>query len=153
MQQKEIQVENPERAEIVVNSPKGLIYRHSLRNVKLNKNITPAKLGDIVRVHDSNYIGEIKKFCEIIDDGELWEYDGDTHISKLTWDASVYAAGACIEGVNQIMSKNAKNVFCCIRPPGHHAGVYGKVEIDKEEFQQIKHEHPTYSITKLVLYF
>jgi acetoin utilization deacetylase AcuC-like enzyme len=71
MQQKEIQVENPERAEIVVNSPKGLIYRHSLRNVKLNKNITPAKLGDIVRVHDSNYIGEIKKFCEIIDDGEL----------------------------------------------------------------------------------
>lgn len=58
--QKSIQVENPERAEIVMNSPYGIMHRTTMRNVTINREIKPALLGDIVRVHDSNYIGEIK---------------------------------------------------------------------------------------------
>lgn len=96
-QQKEVQVENPERAEIVMNSPFGVLHRKTLKNIRVDKDISPVKLGDIVRVHDSNYIGEIKKVCAILDEGDLAEYDGDTHISRETWEASVYAAGACIQ--------------------------------------------------------
>ena len=43
------------------------------------------------------------------------------------------------------MSKNAKNAFCLIRPPGHHAGVYGRVEVDKKEVNHIKSINPSYS--------
>lgn len=46
------------------------------------------------------------------------------------------------------MEGKAKNAFWCIRPPGHHAGVYGKVEIDKEELAHIKDENPDYIVTE-----
>jgi acetoin utilization deacetylase AcuC-like enzyme len=140
------QVENAERAEIVINPPFGIIHRRSLKNVRIIKDISPATLGDIVRVHDSNYIGEVKKACSVLNVGDLAEYDGDTHISYKTWESSIYAAGACIEAAKRVMKKEIKNAFCCIRPPGHHAGVFGKVEIDKEEFQAIKLANPNYTV-------
>jgi len=46
------------------------------------------------------------------------------------------------------MNKTTKNAFCCVRPPGHHAGVYGKVEVDKEELSVIKSQNPTYTLTQ-----
>lgn len=47
-----------------------------------------------MRVHDSNYIGEIVGACNAIDEGDLGEFDGDTNFTQETWDASIYAAGA-----------------------------------------------------------
>lgn len=34
-------------------------------------------------------------------------------------------AGAACFAVDQVMSGAARNAFCCVRPPGHHAGVEG----------------------------
>jgi acetoin utilization deacetylase AcuC-like enzyme len=105
------QLENAERAEIVMNSPFGIIHRRSLNNLVIDRNPPAVGLGDIVRVHDSNYIGEIKRTCAMLDDTEMIEYDGDTHLSAQTWEASVYGAGACVEACKKIMEKNAKNAF------------------------------------------
>lgn len=47
--------------------------------------------------------------------------DGDTVVSPGTWQAARRAVGAGLYGVDLVMSKLAANVFCQVRPPGHHA--------------------------------
>lgn len=47
--------------------------------------------------------------------------DGDTVVSPGTWLAARRAVGAGLYGVDLVMSKQAANVFCQVRPPGHHA--------------------------------
>lgn len=42
-----------------------------------------------------------------------------------TWECSFLASGSVIEAVDRIMKGEVKNAFCAVRPPGHHAGVYG----------------------------
>jgi acetoin utilization deacetylase AcuC-like enzyme len=47
--------------------------------------------------------------------------DGDTIMNPHTWSAALRAAGAAIAGVDAVMKGDVENVFCAIRPPGHHA--------------------------------
>jgi len=47
--------------------------------------------------------------------------DADTAISMQSFDASLFAAGAVIAGVDAVMQTNARNAFAAVRPPGHHA--------------------------------
>ena len=109
--QKMEQCENAERAEIIAEPPKGIMHRHTLKNVTFSNEFETVKVGDIVRVHDSNYIGDIMRRCEDLDEHDLENYDGDTNISKHTWEASVKAAGACIKACTQVMEKSSKNAF------------------------------------------
>jgi acetoin utilization deacetylase AcuC-like enzyme len=46
---------------------------------------------------------------------------GDTRISQKTYDAAVRAAGAVLTAVEAVMDGRARNAFCVVRPPGHHA--------------------------------
>ncbi|GAB5357419.1 hypothetical protein AAMO2058_000373100 [Amorphochlora amoebiformis] len=57
------------------------------------------------------------------------ELDDDTVGTTTTYDAALAAAGTGIEGVNLVVdAKNdIRNVFCVIRPPGHHSGRDGRV--------------------------
>ena len=47
--------------------------------------------------------------------------DPDTVISPKTLQAAKRAAGSVILAVDQVMSGQIRNAFCCVRPPGHHA--------------------------------
>ncbi len=47
--------------------------------------------------------------------------DADTVISMQSFDASLFAAGGSIAGVDVVMQGEAKNAFVAVRPPGHHA--------------------------------
>lgn len=47
--------------------------------------------------------------------------DADTVISPESFDASLYAAGGAIAGVDAVMQAEAENAFVVVRPPGHHA--------------------------------
>jgi acetoin utilization deacetylase AcuC-like enzyme len=47
--------------------------------------------------------------------------DGDTIMNPHTYRASLRAAGAAIAGVDAVMKGEVENVFCAVRPPGHHA--------------------------------
>jgi len=47
--------------------------------------------------------------------------DADTVISMHSFDASLFAAGGAIAGVDAVMQGKAKNAFVAVRPPGHHA--------------------------------
>jgi acetoin utilization deacetylase AcuC-like enzyme len=47
--------------------------------------------------------------------------DPDTHLSPGSGEAALRAAGAVVTGVDRVMAGKARNVFCAVRPPGHHA--------------------------------
>jgi acetoin utilization deacetylase AcuC-like enzyme len=47
-------------------------------------------------------------------------------ISERSWDATLLACGAVIEACDKVMSGEFRNAFCATRPPGHHAGIFGK---------------------------
>jgi len=49
--------------------------------------------------------------------------DGDTVMSQGSWEAALRATGAGLRAVDLVMSEvsGVRNVFCQIRPPGHHA--------------------------------
>ncbi|MBI4443342.1 MAG: histone deacetylase [Acidobacteria bacterium] len=46
---------------------------------------------------------------------------GDTVISQHSLEAAHLAAGGVLAAVDAVMSGQARNVFCAVRPPGHHA--------------------------------
>lgn len=49
----------------------------------------------------------------------------DTFLSKFSWDAALTAASSVCYAIDQVMNKKARNVFCIVRPPGHHCGRSG----------------------------
>lgn len=54
-------------------------------------------------------------------------FDGsDTLVSEFSWEIALTAAGCVIEACDKIMEGQYRNAFCAVRPPGHHAGMFGK---------------------------
>ncbi|GLK68145.1 histone deacetylase family protein [Hansschlegelia plantiphila] len=47
--------------------------------------------------------------------------DGDTTMSPGTWEALLRALGGVTLAVDEVMAGQARNAFCGMRPPGHHA--------------------------------
>ena len=70
-------------------------------------------------VHSKEYIRTVKKECEA---GLKQLSSGDTAISKDSYSVALFAAGGVLKAVDMVMEGLAKNAFCAIRPPGHHAG-------------------------------
>lgn len=80
-----------------------------------------APLADLVaieRLHPRAYIEAVRSAIPKRDHNWL---DPDTVVSPGSWDAALRAVGAVIYAVDQIMAGHAKNAFCAVRPPGHHA--------------------------------
>ena len=46
---------------------------------------------------------------------------GDTDITKNSWDVAARAAGGVLNAVDAVLAGRARNAFCVVRPPGHHA--------------------------------
>jgi len=88
-----------------------------------------AALADVLKVHDWAYVLKLRNASACIEDvpSDIRHLDGDTTISKGTFDAALAAAGAVCHAVDEVMSGRAKNAFCPVRPPGHHAGPHGVV--------------------------
>lgn len=47
--------------------------------------------------------------------------DADTSLSPGSGEAALRAAGALVAAVDAVMAGEARNAFCAVRPPGHHA--------------------------------
>ncbi len=46
---------------------------------------------------------------------------GDTDITASSWDVASHAVGGVLNAVDAVMTGAARNAFCAVRPPGHHA--------------------------------
>jgi len=71
------------------------------------------------RVHHASYVQHIRS---VAPPAGLVRLDADTAMGPMTLSAALHAAGAVVLGVDLVMSDKAQNAFCCVRPPGHHAG-------------------------------
>jgi acetoin utilization deacetylase AcuC-like enzyme len=80
--------------------------------------IRSAAVADLTTIHDPLYVDHIRQACEA---GGLFEPDEVTLGSPGTYDAARMAAGAVITAADTVMTGQASNAFCAVRPPGHHA--------------------------------
>ena len=80
----------------------------------------PSKISDeiLLTTHESNYIDLVKNSFPKKGFSSL---DGDTIISPGSKSATFDAVGSIIAAIDGVESKEFKNAFCPVRPPGHHA--------------------------------
>ncbi|MGJ8620465.1 MAG: histone deacetylase family protein [Methylophilaceae bacterium] len=74
---------------------------------------------DLMRVHSQRYVDYI--FSTAPKAG-LVKLDSDTAMGPMSLQATLHATGAAILATDLVMQNKVDNAFCCIRPPGHHAG-------------------------------
>ncbi len=92
---------------------------HALEGLDLKRVTAPmAADDDLLRVHPSSHIDDIRSSRP--SEG-FRQIDGDTFMSPGSVDAAYRAAGAAVRAVDLVLSGEASNAFCAIRPPGHHA--------------------------------
>lgn len=72
----------------------------------------------LLRVHPQRHLRALEK-C--VPETGLVSLDSDTLMNPDTLKAAKVAAGAVVRGVDQVFRQQADNVFCAVRPPGHHA--------------------------------
>jgi len=75
---------------------------------------------ELQRVHSAEYIRKIRTLSP---KAGLVRLDADTAMGPMSLSAALHASGAAVFATDLVMRGLADNAFCCIRPPGHHAGV------------------------------
>jgi acetoin utilization deacetylase AcuC-like enzyme len=73
----------------------------------------------LLRVHSARYVEYIRS---VAPQAGMVRLDPDTAMGPMSLDAALHATGAVILATDLVMHGQAVNGFCCIRPPGHHAG-------------------------------
>ncbi|HYD98936.1 MAG TPA: histone deacetylase family protein [Alphaproteobacteria bacterium] len=72
----------------------------------------------LLRVHDAGYVDSVFARLPAHGHGAL---DGDTVVCAASGEAALRAAGAAVAAVDAVLGGEARNAFCAVRPPGHHA--------------------------------
>ena len=72
----------------------------------------------LIRVHPEEYVDRM--FAAVPESGRV-HIDADTVISSRSGEAALRAAGAVCAAVDAVIEGLARNSFCAVRPPGHHA--------------------------------
>lgn len=127
--------ENVHRLEVLLNPSNGILYSHEfIGRVVYELENSLAPISDILRVHEWSYVKKVADICNELsedyndEDGDgIGKLDGDTTISHGTYKAALAAVGTVCNAIDNVMKRNLRNVFCPIRPPGHHAGPRGAI--------------------------
>ena len=103
--------ERPERAEVL----DAIASRWRARGTEV---VAPraATREQLLRVHDADYLRRIAETA-----GRATALDPDTYTSPESYEVALLAAGACVDGVERVMSSAHRAAFALVRPPGHHA--------------------------------
>ena len=106
--------ETPRRATRVAEALKAAPYLERLEFLAPRA----ATAAELERVHTKRYLATAKADVER---GASDLSTGDTQISSESWRVATLAAGAAMDAVDQVVAGKARNAFCVVRPPGHHA--------------------------------
>jgi acetoin utilization deacetylase AcuC-like enzyme len=77
----------------------------------------PAAEKWITRVHTAVYLRKLEEAVRAAPAA----LDADTMVSEKSYDVALLAVGGVLAAVDAIMAGRARNAFCAVRPPGHHA--------------------------------
>ena len=82
----------------------------------------PASVESLTRAHSVAYVAEVMgRMQACADEAAHHAVDPDTLISPGTGRAALRAAGAALAATDDVIDGRARNAFCAVRPPGHHA--------------------------------
>ncbi|MBE9527580.1 MAG: histone deacetylase family protein [Proteobacteria bacterium] len=108
--------ESPERLLAITEQLELSGMHHQL----LDYNAHIVKRKYLERVHTKGHLDLIEKSAPV-SDGDTANLDPDTQMSYHSLEAAGRAAGAVILATDLVLSGEADNAFCAVRPPGHHA--------------------------------
>ena len=126
--------ENKKRLEVIISEDSGALRSEDMSNSLIwIPECRAATISDVLRVHEWPYIRVLQSRVErLSNDPELvsgiGNLDGDTTVSRKTYEAALRAAGSLCQGVDMVLEGKVSNAFCAVRPPGHHAGPKGLVK-------------------------
>jgi acetoin utilization deacetylase AcuC-like enzyme len=81
-----------------------------------------APLEIIYKVHTPDHVKLIKDRCLLAAKQGYSALDqGDTVVSEDSYEVGLLAVGGVLAAADAVMSGVLENVFCAVRPPGHHA--------------------------------
>jgi len=73
---------------------------------------------EIALCHSHAYIQKVK---QEIGAGARQLSTGDTDVGPRSFEVALEAAGGILNAVDAVIERKARNAFCVVRPPGHHA--------------------------------
>ncbi|MCE5337400.1 MAG: histone deacetylase [Methanomicrobiaceae archaeon] len=74
---------------------------------------------DLARVHTHRHIAVVRSLCRECPPDRACYIDPDTYVTRGSFDAALYAAGAATQAVARAL--DSEHSFALVRPPGHHA--------------------------------
>ena len=86
-----------------------------------------ATVDELAAIHDRTYIQMVEEICHAVAEEQAKDgrktrfFATDTYVSAKSYEAALKAAGAPLTAITAIMKGEAKNAYCLVRPPGHHA--------------------------------
>ena len=106
--------ERPERFDVVLEALRagGLLDRL----IALDRRA--ATEDELLLCHTPEYLAIARRD---VDSGSPYLSTGDTDIGPESWEVAAHAAGAALNAVDAVLGGQARNAFCVVRPPGHHA--------------------------------
>jgi acetoin utilization deacetylase AcuC-like enzyme len=106
--------ERPERYDAVVDALEKSGVARDLTRIPSR----PATEDELLLCHTPEYLRIARHDVE---SGEPFLSTGDTDIGPTSWHVASRAVGGVLNAVDAVMSGAARNAFCAVRPPGHHA--------------------------------
>ena len=106
--------ERPERYDAVV---EGLARAGLLQRMRRMEGRT-ATDAELLLCHTAEYLQTARRDVE---SGRPYLSTGDTDITPNSWEVAARAAGGVLNAVDAVLTGAARNAFCAVRPPGHHA--------------------------------
>lgn len=102
-----------DRLRAVLHALEGEAFQYLMR-----EDAPRAGVEDLARVHPRTYVEEL--LSRVPEEGRI-QLDADTGLSAGSGEAALRAAGALLHAVDRVVTGPARNAFCAVRPPGHHA--------------------------------
>ena len=105
--------ENPSRLKVL----ETLFAEEAFRGLE-RRDAPLGTVDQITLMHSERYVEEIVR---AVPDNEFLYLDADTSLSNGSSEAAMRGCGSVCAAIDALMAENAKNAFCAVRPPGHHA--------------------------------
>ena len=106
--------ENPLRCDAIVSA----LTRAEIMGDLLRVTPRKAEPAELLACHTADYVEAVQADVAA---GRCVLSTGDTDITDASYEAALLAAGGALAAVDAVMARQAKNAFCLVRPPGHHA--------------------------------